>query len=92
MKPYASRIVKDLGPFLLMTTEDTLSLVLEALSIVLDVDKASWLDPDLAHSITVAVLEVWRANRKGTSMLSPGLYKYLTKPQIRSSFRSSLRY
>lgn len=54
-----------MGPFLLATTEDTLSLVLETMSVVLEVDKGSWLSPDLAQSLVLAVLEIWAKNNKG---------------------------
>jgi importin-9 len=63
--PYMARIAKDLGPFMLVTSEDTLSLVLETLSVVIQVDSSSWLTPDLANSLTIAVLEVWAKNNKG---------------------------
>ena len=61
------RIAKDLGPFLLVTTEDTLSLVLETLSVVVEVDGSKWLTPELANSLVLAVLEVWAKNNKGRS-------------------------
>ncbi|KAL4070440.1 armadillo-type protein [Scleroderma citrinum] len=64
IKPFAPRIIQDLGPFLLATTEDTLSLVLETMSVVLEVDKGSWLSPELAQSLVLAVLEVWARNNK----------------------------
>ena len=67
LKPYVARIAQDLGPFLLLTTEDTLSLVLSTMSVVLDVDKASWLTTDLANSLVLATLEVWTKNNKGMS-------------------------
>ena len=60
-----SRIAQDLGPFLLVTTEDTLSLVLETMSVVLDVGSGQWLTTDLANSLVLAVLEVWGKNNKG---------------------------
>ena len=66
LAPHVLRIAKDLGPFLLITSEDTLSLVLETLSGVLSVDKASWVDPELAQSLVAAMLQVWSANNKGT--------------------------
>jgi hypothetical protein len=65
--PFVSRIAQDLGPFLLVTTEDTLSLVLETMSVVLDVNKGQWLTADLANSLVLAVLEVWAKNNKGHS-------------------------
>lgn len=65
IKPFAARIIQDLGPFLLATTEDTLSLVLETVSVLLDVDEGSWLSHELAQSLVLAVLEVWAKNNKG---------------------------
>ena len=65
--PVATRIAKDLGPFLLMTTEDTLSLVLETLSYLVSVGKAGWLTDDLASQLSTAMLEVWVKNNRGAS-------------------------
>lgn len=65
--PFVPRIAKDLGPFLLVTSEDTLSLVLETLAVVIDVDHGNWLIPELALSLVNAVLEVWSKNNKGIS-------------------------
>jgi importin-9 len=59
------RAAKDLGPFLMITTDDTLSLVLETLSVVLDVNKGIWLSSELANAIIVATLEVWTTHNKG---------------------------
>lgn len=63
--PFVPRIAKDLGPFLLVTTEDTLSLVLETLSVVVEVDDSKWMTSELAYSLIVAVLDVWAKNNKG---------------------------
>jgi hypothetical protein len=63
--PFASRIARDLGPFLLSASEDTLLLVLEAISSVLRIDKASWLDVELANALVLAILQVWNKNIKG---------------------------
>lgn len=63
--PVAFRIAKDLGPFLLATTEDTLSLVLETLSSILNVGKGTWITADLAEQLTTAMLQVWSRNNKG---------------------------
>ncbi|KAG2136547.1 armadillo-type protein, partial [Suillus bovinus] len=68
--PFVSRIAQDLGPFLLVTTEDTLSLVLETMSVVLDVNRAQWLTTDLSNSLVLAVLEVWAKNNKDPIFLS----------------------
>jgi len=53
---------------MLLTSEDTLSLVLETLSVVVEVDQGKWLTHDLADSLVVAVLEVWHKNNKGASL------------------------
>ncbi|KAG2358745.1 ARM repeat-containing protein [Suillus spraguei] len=68
--PFVSRIAQDLGPFLLITTEDTLSLVLETMSVVLDVNRGQWLTTDLSNSLVLAVLEVWAKNNKDPIFLS----------------------
>ncbi|KAJ6609355.1 ARM repeat-containing protein [Mycena sp. CBHHK59/15] len=70
LSPFAPRIAKDLGPFLMMTSDDTLSLVLETLSVVVQVDKGSWLTPELADSLVAAILEVWTKNNKDPIFLS----------------------
>ena len=67
--PFVPRIAKDLGPFLLVTSEDTLSLVLETLSVVVEVDGSKWLTPELANSLVLAVIEVWAKNNKGEPYL-----------------------
>jgi importin-9 len=59
------RIVRDLGPFLLETSEDTLSLVLETVSVLAAVGKGSWFTTDLAVALTTALLDVWPKNIKG---------------------------
>lgn len=64
--PYAPRIAKDLGPFLGVTSEDTLTLVLETLSVLLEIDDGKWLTPDLASALVIASLEVWHKNNRGT--------------------------
>lgn len=67
---FVPRIAKDLGPFMFMTSDDTLSLVLETLSVVVQVDKASWISTELATSLVLAVLEVWNKNNKDPIFLS----------------------
>jgi hypothetical protein len=62
--PLAPRIAKDLGPFLLVTSEDTLTLVLEALSVVVEID-GDWMTTQLAGDLVTAVLDVWTKNVKG---------------------------
>lgn len=51
-----------------MTSDDTLSLVLETVSVVVKVDKGNWMTAELANSLVLAVLEVWHENNKGTSL------------------------
>lgn len=62
----APRIAQDIGPFLLVTTEDTLSLVLDTLSVVVETDKAKWMTTDLASSLVGAILEVWTKFNRGS--------------------------
>ncbi|PAV22617.1 ARM repeat-containing [Pyrrhoderma noxium] len=84
--PFAFRITKDLGPFLLATTEDTLSLVLETLSSVLDIGKSSWVTAELAEQIVAATLQVWINNNKDPILISilTEIYTSLSKsrPEI----------
>jgi len=47
------------------TSDDTLSLVLETLSVVVEIDESKWITSELAHSLVVAMLEVWMKNVKG---------------------------
>jgi hypothetical protein len=61
----APQIIQDLAPFLLVTAEETLALVLETLTVLLKVEKGHWLTSDLAASLTAALLDVWQKNVKG---------------------------
>lgn len=63
--PVAPRIAEDLYPFLAMTTDDTLTLVLETIASVLSIEDGSWLTPALASSLVSAVLAIWQQNAKG---------------------------
>ena len=69
------RITRDLGPFLLETSEDTLSLVLETISVLCGVEDGSWFTTDLAGALTTALLDVWPKNIKGA--LRPRFYQLL---------------
>ncbi|KAG7100000.1 hypothetical protein E1B28_001788 [Marasmius oreades] len=96
LTPFVPRIAKDLGPFLLATSEDTLSLVLETLAVVLDVDDGKWMTPDLATSLVAATLNVWSKNNKDPIFLSifpdimkslaasktPGIYEVVVKQAL----------
>ncbi|KIY50482.1 ARM repeat-containing protein [Fistulina hepatica ATCC 64428] len=68
--PLGPRMIKDLGPFLLATTEDTLSLVLETVSTVVDIAEGEWMDISLSESLITALLEVWAKNNKDPIFLS----------------------
>ncbi|CAA7265862.1 unnamed protein product [Cyclocybe aegerita] len=68
--PFAPRITQDLGPLLLVASEDTLSLILESLSVVLEVDQGKWLTQELAGSLVTAILEVWNKNNKDPIFIS----------------------
>ncbi|KAH8992921.1 ARM repeat-containing protein, partial [Lactarius akahatsu] len=64
------RITRDLGPFLLETSEDTLSLVLETISVLCEVGDGSWFTTDLAGALIAALLDVWPKNIKDPIFLS----------------------
>lgn len=65
MLPFALRVAKDLGPFLLQATDDTLTLVLETISYIVDLGKGSWITAELAEQLVTAMLEVWVKNNRG---------------------------
>jgi hypothetical protein len=56
---------------MLATSEDTLLLVLETMSVCIEIDGGSWLTPDLAHSVTSAALQVWAKTNKGARPAHP---------------------
>lgn len=58
---------------MLVTSEDTLSLILETLSVVLEVDQGKWLTSHLASSLATAALDVWTKNNKGQSIFTAPL-------------------
>ncbi|KIJ34652.1 hypothetical protein M422DRAFT_76407 [Sphaerobolus stellatus SS14] len=68
--PLAPRMIKDLGPFLAATTEDTLTLVLEAINVIIEIDDGNWLTPELGQALSQAVLQVWTRNIKDPITLS----------------------
>ena len=68
--PYAPRIAKDIGPFLPVTSEDTLTLVLETLAVVVQIDDGKWITEDLARALVVAILDVWMKNNKDPIFIS----------------------
>lgn len=68
--PLAPRIAKDIGPFLPVTSEDTLTLVLETLAVVVQIDDGKWITEDLARAIVLAILDVWMKNNKDPIFIS----------------------
>ena len=63
--PLAPRIAADLGPFLLLTSEDTLTLVLDTIAAVIDTNKGNWLTANLTQALVDAIFKVWENNNKG---------------------------
>ncbi|PIL31196.1 hypothetical protein GSI_05894 [Ganoderma sinense ZZ0214-1] len=68
--PLAPRIAKDIGPFLPVTSDDTLTLVLETLAAVVEIDDGKWITEDLARAIVVACLDVWMKNNRDPIFIS----------------------
>ncbi|EJF67437.1 ARM repeat-containing protein [Dichomitus squalens LYAD-421 SS1] len=68
--PLAPRIAKDIGPFLPVTSEDTLTLVLETLAAVVEIDEGKWITEDLARALVSACLDVWMKNNKDPIFIS----------------------
>ena len=63
--PQAERMAKDIGPFLLLTSEDTLTLVLETLASVARIGDGTWLSEGLVQDLVTAMLQVWANNNRG---------------------------
>ena len=61
----APRIVAALSPFMASVTEDSLALVLEALSTVVQVDGGKWLTPELATQVVQLLLQTYARNANG---------------------------
>lgn len=64
-EPLAPRIVGDIVPFLAMTSDDTLALVLDTLSVVVEIGDRAWINSELSAAIVNAVLDVWNRNQRG---------------------------
>ena len=86
LAPLAPRIAKDLGPFLLVTSDDILNLVLEALSVVVEIE-GDWITAQLAGDLVTAVLDVWMKNVKGSS---PGFRHFWSYHSLMLMLRSNL--
>ena len=65
--PLAPRIARDLTPFLPEATEESLTLIVEALLSVIDMDESAWLTPELTAPLVLAMMDVWVKNVKGKS-------------------------
>ncbi|EPS97853.1 hypothetical protein FOMPIDRAFT_1037743 [Fomitopsis schrenkii] len=70
LEPVAPIIARAVGPFLSVTSEDTLSLVLEALLTILEIRECAWMTQDLATSLVSAVLDIWMKNNKDPIFIS----------------------
>ncbi|KAK2464757.1 hypothetical protein APHAL10511_003175 [Amanita phalloides] len=68
--PFAVRIARNLGPFLLAASDDTLLLILEAVSSVLRIGEGAWLDGGLADALVLATLHVWNKSIKDPIIIS----------------------
>lgn len=64
--PQAERMAKDIGPFLLLTSEDTLTLVLETLASVARIGDGTWLTAGLVQDLVTAMLQVWANSNRGS--------------------------
>jgi importin-9 len=61
---------------MLATSEDTLLLVLETISVGIEIESGKWLTTELARDLTIALLEVWGKTNKGMHHFPP-LYFFL---------------
>ncbi|KAH9046970.1 ARM repeat-containing protein [Lactarius deliciosus] len=70
------------------TSEDTLSLVLETISVLCEVEDGSWFTIDLAGALVAALLDVWPKNIKDPIFFSiasakvPGVYETAVKQAL----------
>ncbi|KAI0082121.1 ARM repeat-containing protein [Panus rudis PR-1116 ss-1] len=68
--PLGPRIARDLLPFMVQTSENILSLVLETVSFLVVIRTESWLTPEIASSLIEGVLNVWSKYNKDPLFLS----------------------
>lgn len=68
LNTYAPRILGDLTLFLASTSEDTLALMVETLTVTVKINLGAWLTHDSARLLTRAVLDTWRRNSKGRNI------------------------
>ncbi|PCH34394.1 ARM repeat-containing protein [Wolfiporia cocos MD-104 SS10] len=96
LEPVAPRICQAIGPFLSLTTDYTLQLVLDALSVIVEIDGGKWMTPDLAGLLVHSVLDVWVKHHKDPLFISlltdilaslagssaPGVYEHVVKESL----------
>lgn len=87
---YASRILVDLTPFLRSTSEDTLALIVETLTVTVKINLGSWLTSEATILLTRAVLEAWQRNSKGKYHRSRRKLLLTLSPKTLSCFLLSL--
>jgi hypothetical protein len=87
---YASRILADLAPFLASTSEDTLALIVETLTVTVKINLGSWLTSEPTRLLTRAVLEAWRRNSEGKHHHSSKGLLLTPSPKTLSCFLLSL--
>lgn len=67
---FGPRVVAALAPFMGSATEDSLGVVLEALSTVIQVDTGRWLTPELATTVVGMMLASYEKNINGIALIS----------------------
>ncbi|KAG8968425.1 hypothetical protein FRC03_007367 [Tulasnella sp. 419] len=65
-----TRILSGLAPLLQAASEDTLTLVMEALLAVIETDDCKWLTPEIAAQLVTELMQVWVKNLKDPLLLS----------------------
>ncbi|PVG01815.1 ARM repeat-containing protein [Serendipita vermifera] len=90
--PLAPRIVGILAPFMSTVTEDSLALVLEALSTVTQVDDGKWLTPDLATTIVNMLLTTYQRNVNDPISLSitTDVFTFLAAAEAPSVYQATV--
>ena len=72
---------------MLVASEDTLSLILETVSVILEVEQGRWVTIEMASSLVGASLNVWSKNNKGDSPLCARLIILsISRPYLRIRF------
>ncbi|KAG8847467.1 hypothetical protein FRB96_001608 [Tulasnella sp. 330] len=66
----APRIVRDLTPLLGATTDESLSLVADALFVAVEINESKWLTTEITEPLVAALMQVWVQNVKDPILLS----------------------